>query len=286
MGVPAAQYLTLLGAAAANPGRRLGDLPLSGEAERRPLLAKFGQRDAALAGPCGVPARFAEVVPAAPDARAVTCGEDPLTFAELDAHVASLTRTLLVLGITRETPVAVCLPRSTDGVVALMAVMRAGGVYVPLGPEWPADRTAYVLEDTAVPVVITRDLPAGPGRVRLDPRQPPADGSVTAPHIRPDQAAYIIYTSGSTGAPKGVAVEHRSLNHLTSTLHATLLGHDPCLAGADSVPPSEPTAVINPRVPPTPVGHSLSHCETASRPLTTNRPSPMVEALLERTGPA
>ncbi|MFF5372952.1 AMP-binding protein [Streptomyces sp. NPDC013187] len=96
----------------------------------------------------------------------------------------------------------------------------------------------------------------------------------------------FIYTSGSTGAPKGVAVEHRSLNHLASTLHATFLGHDPYLVGADSVPPYEPTAAINPRVPPTPVGFSLSHCETSSRPLTTNRPSPMVEALLERTGPA
>ncbi|WP_301184473.1 non-ribosomal peptide synthetase [Streptomyces sp. NL15-2K] len=239
MDVLAAHYLTLLGGVAADPGHPIGDLPLSGEAERRLLLGEFGQRDAALAGPGGVPERFAEVVRAAPDARAVTCGEDTLTFAELDAQVASLARTLLALGITPETPVAVCLPRSTDSVVALLAVMRAGGVYVPLDPEWPADRTAYVLDDTAAPVVITRDLPAGPGRVHLDPRQPAADGSVTAPHIRPDQAAYIIYTSGSTGAPKGVAVQHRSLNHLTSTLQATFLGHDPYLAGADSVPPGD-----------------------------------------------
>ncbi|KRV48108.1 hypothetical protein AQ490_26585 [Wenjunlia vitaminophila] len=239
MSVLAAQYLTLLGAAAADPGCRIGDLPLSDEAERRLVLDEFGQRDAALTGPGGVPERFAEVLRAAPDARAVTCGEDTLTFAELDAQVASLAGTLLASGVTPETPVAVCLPRSTDSVVALLAVMRAGGVYVPLDPEWPADRTAYVLEDTAAPVVITRDLPAGPGRLHLDPRQPPADGSVTAPHIRPDQAAYIIYTSGSTGAPKGVAVQHRSLNHLTSTLQATFLGHDPYLAGADSVPPGD-----------------------------------------------
>ncbi|AXE88333.1 Gramicidin S synthase 2 [Streptomyces sp. Go-475] len=253
MDVLAAQYLTLLGAAAADPGRRIGDLPLSDEAERRLILDEFGQRDATPAGPGGVPersaevvrgpggvpGRFAEVVRAAPDARAVTCGGDTLTFAELDARVASLTQALLRFGITPETPVAVCLPRSTDSVVALLAVMRAGGVYVPLDPAWPADRTAYVLDDTAAPVVITRDLPADPGRVHLDPRQPPADGPVTAPHIRPDQAAYVIYTSGSTGAPKGVAVQHRSLNHLTSSLQATFLGHEPHRAGAGSVPPGD-----------------------------------------------
>ncbi|MBI0379469.1 amino acid adenylation domain-containing protein, partial [Streptomyces albiflaviniger] len=239
MNVLVDHYLTLLGAAAADPGHPIGELPLSDEAERRLLLGEFGRRDAALTGPAGVPERFAEVVRAAPDARAVTCGEDTLTFAELDAQVALLARTLLGLGITHETPVAVCLPRSTDSVVALLAVMRAGGVYVPLDPEWPADRTAYVLGDTAAPVVITHDLPAGPGRVHLDPRQPAADGPVPTPHIRPDQAAYIIYTSGSTGAPKGVAVQHRSLTHLTSTLQATFLGHDPYLAGADSVPPGD-----------------------------------------------
>ncbi len=239
MDVLVGHYLTLLGAAAADPGRPIGELPLSDDAERRLLLGGFGQRDAPLGGPGNVPERFAEVVRAAPDARAVTCGEDTLTFARLDAHVAALTSKLLSLGVTAETPVAVRLPRSTDSVVALLAVMRAGGVYVPLDPEWPADRTAYVLDDVATPIVITRDLPAGPGRVHLDPRQPAADGPAPAPHIRPDQAAYIIYTSGSTGAPKGVVVQHRSLNHLTSTLQATFLGHDPYLAGADSVPPGD-----------------------------------------------
>ncbi len=232
-------YLTVLGAAAADPDHPIGELPLSDEAERRLLLGKFGQRDAALTGPGSVPERFAEVVRATPDARAVTCGEDTLTFADLDTQVGALARTLLDLGITVETPVAVRLPRSTYSVVALLAVMRAGGVYVPLDPEWPADRTAFVLEDTAAPVVITRDLPDGHGRVHLDPRQPATDDPVPAPHIRPDQAAYIIYTSGSTGAPKGVVVQHRSLNHLTSTLQATFLGHDQYLAGADSPAPGD-----------------------------------------------
>ncbi|MFD3794950.1 condensation domain-containing protein, partial [Streptomyces californicus] len=239
MDVLVGHYLTLLGAAAADPGRPIGELPLSGDAERRRLLDGIGQRETALSGPSSAPERFAEVVRAAPDERAVTCGEDTLTFARLDAHVAALTAKLLSLGVTAETPVAVRLPRSTDSVVALLAVMRAGGVYVPLDPEWPADRIAYVLDDLATTIVITRDLPTGPGRVHIDPRQPAADGPAPTPYIHPDQAAYIIYTSGSTGAPKGVVVQHRSLNHLTSTLQATFLGHDPYLASAGSAPPGD-----------------------------------------------
>ncbi|WP_037864902.1 condensation domain-containing protein, partial [Streptomyces sp. NRRL S-340] len=173
MDVLAGHYLTLLDAAANDPGLRIGDLPLSDDTERLSL-------------PAG--------------------------------------------------------PRSADSVVALLAVMRAGGVYVPMDPEWPADRTAHVLDDTGAPVVITRDLPAGPGRVHLDPRQPVADGPQPTPRLHPDQAAYIIYTSGSTGAPKGVTVQHRSLHHLLghvrrmaedgrrrNVAHTTAMTFDPSL---------------------------------------------------------
>uniref|UniRef100_UPI0022771BB7 condensation domain-containing protein n=1 Tax=Streptomyces sp. NRRL S-340 TaxID=1463901 RepID=UPI0022771BB7 len=160
MDVLAGHYLTLLGAAAADPGHPIGELPLSGEAERHMLLGRSGRAEEVPGGPAGVPERFADVVRATPDAPAVAYGDTNLTFAGLDARVASLARTLTGLGITAETPVAVCLPRSADSVVALLAVMRAGGVYVPMD-----------------------------------------------------------------------AVQHRSVNHLISTLQTTFLGHDPYPAG-------------------------------------------------------
>ncbi|MFB7600638.1 amino acid adenylation domain-containing protein [Streptomyces sp. NPDC056160] len=242
MEVLADHYLTLLDAAANDPGLRIGDLPLSDDTEHLRLPAWAGPQHTPETDTGTVPDAFAAQVRATPDAPALAYGNTTLTFAELDTQVASLARTLAGLGITAETPVAVCLPRSADSVVALLAVMRAGGVYVPLDPEWPADRTAYVLDDTGAPVVITRDLPAGPGRVHIDPRQPVADGPVPAPRLHPDQAAYIIYTSGSTGAPKGVTVQHRSLHHLLghvrrmaeggrrrNVAHTTAMTFDPSL---------------------------------------------------------
>nr|WP_251982920.1 amino acid adenylation domain-containing protein [Streptomyces violaceusniger] len=165
-----------------------------------------------------------------------------LTFAELDAQVASLAGRLCRCGVVAEVPVAVCLPRSADSIVALLAVMRAGGVYVPLAPEWPADRTAYVLDEIAARIVITRDLPADPGRVHLDPRPTPSDDPEPVPRLHPDQAAYIIYTSGSTGTPKGITVQHRSFSQLfrhvrqmadgisrSNVAHTTEMTFDPSL---------------------------------------------------------
>ncbi|MBI0376336.1 AMP-binding protein, partial [Streptomyces albiflaviniger] len=252
MDVLVGHYLTLLGAAADDPGRRLGDLPLSDDVERLCLLGGFGPRHTPETDTETVPDAFAAQVRATPDAPALADEDTTLTFAELDARVVALAGQLLCLGVVAETAVAVCLPRSADSVVALLAVLRAGGVYVPLDPEWPAGRITHVLDEVAAPVVITRDLPADPGRVHLDPRQAPADGWEPdgwepdgwepTPRLHPDQAAYIIYTSGSTGVPKGVTVQHRSLHQLLghvrhmaeggsrrNVAHTTAMTFDPSL---------------------------------------------------------
>ncbi|MEW2391018.1 amino acid adenylation domain-containing protein [Streptomyces venezuelae] len=240
-------YLHLLDEVVRDPDRRLDDVSMVGAEERRRLLTDFGRRDAPLAATGTILERFAEHVRRTPDVPAVVCGASVLTFAELDVRTAVLARRLVEAGVGAEVPVGVCLPRSVESVVALLAVMRAGGVYVPLDPEWPKGRLDHVLEDTAAPAVITSVLPEDPasGRVHVDPCAPalrdavrPGDTDAWVDvRVDPDQAAYIIYTSGSTGTPKGVTVQHRSLNHLTSALQTTFLGHDPFLDGPLSAPP-------------------------------------------------
>ncbi|HEY3570928.1 MAG TPA: amino acid adenylation domain-containing protein [Thermoanaerobaculia bacterium] len=157
-------------------------------------------------------------VAARPDEVAVVCGEASLTCRELDDRAGRLARRLRGMGVGPETLVGVCAERSLEMVVALLAVLKAGGAYVPLDPSYPADRLAYMLEDSAVPVLLTQEalrgrLPATGARVvPLDgegEEEPGAD--LPTVEITPDHAAYMIYTSGSTGRPKGAVNTHRAI---------------------------------------------------------------------------
>ncbi|MDQ0772819.1 amino acid adenylation domain-containing protein/non-ribosomal peptide synthase protein (TIGR01720 family) [Streptomyces aurantiacus] len=131
-----------------------------------------------------------------PDALALIVGEQRLTYAELDARVEHTARVLAGMGVGPERTVAVALPRSADLVVALLAVHRAGGAYLPLDPDHPQERLAFMLAD-AHPVAVIRDhLPEG---------EEGEEGELPGTYD-PSNPAYVIYTSGSTGRPKGVAV--------------------------------------------------------------------------------
>ncbi|WP_369265887.1 amino acid adenylation domain-containing protein [Streptomyces harbinensis] len=152
---------------------------------------------------------FAASVARNPAAVAVVSGETELTYAELAERSDRLAGHLRQHGVRPESRVAVLLPRSVDYVVAVLAVVKAGGVYVPVDPEYPPERRRYLLAD-ARPVVVLDALPATEDR----PEPPPAGG-------HPLGAAYIMYTSGSTGTPKGVEVTHADIVALTQ---------DPCFA--------------------------------------------------------
>ncbi len=176
---------------------------------------------------------FAEQAARRPDAVAVSSGAERLTYAELAARSTALARRLRAVGVRPETPVGMCVGRSADLVVAVLGILEAGGAYVPLDPTYPAERLAFVIEDSAAPVVVTqralRDrLPAGGRTVLVEETAWPAetaDSDVTPVSGRPDSAAYIIYTSGSTGRPKGVAVAHRQVVALIDAGRA-LFGFD------------------------------------------------------------
>ncbi len=143
-----------------------------------------------------------------------------LTYANLNRQANQLAHYLHAQGVGPETLVGVCLPRSPLMVTALLAVLKAGGAFLPLDPAYPADRLAFMLTDSAAPFLLTQSdlpvrLPATPARrINLDADWPaiaaqPADNPVSL--AAPNNLAYVMYTSGSTGHPKGVMVEHRSL---------------------------------------------------------------------------
>ncbi len=225
----AEHFRLLLESAVADPDRRVGTLPLLTAAERERIVARWsGAEAAAPPGEC-VHERFAAQAARTPDAPAVTFGGETLSYAELDRRANHLAHALAGLGVGPEVPVALCLERSAELVVAVLGVLKAGGAYVPLDPAYPAERLAYTVADCGAPVLVTleRHLDALPGSgarvlcldgdaVLLDaqPDHPPAVD------VDPGSLAYVIYTSGSTGRPKGVLVPHAQVARLFAATEA------------------------------------------------------------------
>ena len=153
-----------------------------------------------------------------------------LSYRELDQRANQLAHHLRALGAGPETVVALCVERSFDMVIALLAILKAGAAYLPLDPDYPRERLAFMLADAAAPILITQSatrerLPAHHARiVDLDAdRAAIAQQPATPPpgRIDPATAAYVIYTSGSTGQPKGVAVTHGGIPNLHATSKPT-----------------------------------------------------------------
>lgn len=169
-----------------------------------------------------IPDAFTRIATAAPERVAVTDGTTRLTYRELDAHAAKLAQGLHARGVTPGDRVGVCLDRTAELVIALLAVLKAGATYVPVDPAYPADRLAHTAQDAGIGVVITRhpEFPTVPGCTPTSPDDlldaagpaaaPLSTTAPTAGHT-PDTPAYVIYTSGSTGRPKGVLVPHRNV---------------------------------------------------------------------------
>ncbi|MFD8614087.1 amino acid adenylation domain-containing protein [Streptomyces sp. NPDC059631] len=205
------------------PEVAVGTLELLPEAESRRVRESW--RGAVREVPGGTVAdRFAEQAARTPDAVAVVAGEVTLTFAELERRAARLASLLVARGVGPESVVALAVPRSAESVVAILAVLRAGGAYLPLDLDHPEDRLAYMLDDAAPVCVLTTSdavglLPrtGGPERILLDAPLTGVEAAETVP-VPPDvvaeHPAYVIYTSGSTGRPKGVVLTHGGLSNL------------------------------------------------------------------------
>ncbi|WP_037305334.1 non-ribosomal peptide synthetase [Amycolatopsis orientalis] len=160
----------------------------------------------------GMLAEFGRWVRETPDAEAVVCRDRSLTYAELDRRANRLANTLIDAGVKPQDPVAVLLRRDVDLVVALFGVIKAGAVHVPMDPDYPADRLAYMLGDIRPAVVVsTSDVGGLPV---IDPAELSTEDTDPAVPSCEDALAYVIYTSGTTGKPKGVAVPHRGVPSL------------------------------------------------------------------------
>ncbi|WP_172638905.1 non-ribosomal peptide synthetase [Streptomyces tailanensis] len=159
-----------------------------------------------------------EQVRRTPDATALVFGGETLTYAEFDARADRLARHLVGLGVRPGSTVAVAVPRSLELLFTLVAVLKAGGAYLPLDPDYPADRLAYMLDHTG-PACVVADtagrvpVPEGIPVVVLDEASLPETAATPLPQVTPDHPAYIIFTSGSTGRPKGVVVPHSAIDN-------------------------------------------------------------------------
>ncbi|GAA3544167.1 hypothetical protein GCM10022222_29790 [Amycolatopsis ultiminotia] len=220
MSTLAARLVRLLTRIAAHPDRPPAAFDLLSDGERA-QLTRSPSADGRVAT---VPERIRAHVVETPDALAVSDADGSLTYAELDARSAQLAAALTASGTGRGDLVGVVLPRGTGTVVALLAVLRAGAAYLPIDPDYPADRIAGTLVD-ARPVTVVTDratehvLPAGTDRVLTD-TVAELRGEVDpygGVEVDPADAAYVIYTSGSTGRPKGVVVTHRNVARLLDT---------------------------------------------------------------------
>ncbi|HSV65773.1 MAG TPA: amino acid adenylation domain-containing protein, partial [Mycobacteriales bacterium] len=228
----------LLAGVAADPDRPLADVPLLTEVERYCVLEEWNDTVLEVPG-LTFPAVFEAQVRSTPEATALVFRDTVLSFTELNARANRLARYLIDVGVGPERVVALALPRSAEVIVALLAVLKAGGVYLPVDPDLPVERMGLLLRDADATVVLTTGSGSAAGAAALPEHVTTVvldapDTQVAVERcaetdlvdgdrcglLRPDNAAYVIYTSGSTGVPKGVVVEHRSLVNLLASHQA------------------------------------------------------------------
>ncbi|MGW2778922.1 amino acid adenylation domain-containing protein [Streptomyces olivaceoviridis] len=207
---------SLLASVVDSPGSRIGELNMLTEGERREILVDWNGVTGPYPDTATIHRLIEDRVAADPDAVAVTHGDQEWTYADINARANRLAHYLRGSGITADTLVAVCLERSPDLIASLLGILKAGAAFVPLDPDYPADRITYMVEDASAALVITSTalahrLPDTIDCLLVDTQWPAGPETDPEPLASPDDLAYVIYTSGSTGRPKGVALEHRGV---------------------------------------------------------------------------
>ncbi|PTL75058.1 non-ribosomal peptide synthetase [Vitiosangium sp. GDMCC 1.1324] len=222
----AAHYARLLEGAVAQPEQALSALPLLSEEERRRVLVEWNQTRTEYPRQACVHSLFEEHVARQPEAAAVEYDGQRLTYAELNRRANQVARHLRRLGVTAGSRVGLCAGRSVEMVAATLGILKAGGAYVPLDPAYPQERLSFMVEDTAVPVVlvepelVSKLPPMAAMVVELSERTFALEsGEDLGERVAPEALAYVMYTSGSTGRPKGVCIPHRGIVRLVRDTH-------------------------------------------------------------------
>ena len=224
-------FETLLVNMIGNSQRLVEELTLLSEDERTVLITN--PNGAIKTSPATITELFKQQVRRTPDRVAVNCGDEQLTYSELDARAERLARELQHSGVGPESLVAVLLDRSVELVVVLLGILKAGAAYVPLDPSYPQDRIDGILRDSHARLLITRrslaqQVPEQTSVLWLDDqREEPGANSAGEIDVTGENLAYVIYTSGSTGKPKGVLITHANVTRLLdATRHWFEFGKD------------------------------------------------------------
>ncbi|NBC46059.1 amino acid adenylation domain-containing protein, partial [Corallococcus exiguus] len=217
----------LMEGAVRRPHEAVSRLPLLTDTERHEVLLSWQPPRPAPLPWSTQHGAFEAQADLTPDAVAATFGDQSLTYAQLEARASRLARHLRRLGVGTEVRVGLCVERSLDMLVAVLAVLKAGGTYVPLDPAFPPDRLAYMVETSGMPVLVSQSslasiLPPHPARVvSLDGDAEAIaaeDGTPLRDAVPPEAVAYVLFTSGSTGRPKGVQVPHGTVARFLAAL--------------------------------------------------------------------
>ncbi len=239
-------FENLMRAAIAEPDCRVYDLPLLSELGRAQALWKWNRPIRECLRADSVPSAFEAQVEQRPEAPALRCGNESLTYRELNSRANQLARHLVSWGARAEMLVAITLERSVDLVVALLAVMKTGAAYLPVDPSHPRERREDILRDSGAKILVTarvedQGLLVNDGYVVFSLEDEKEAISLLSDRnleisVQPDGLAYVIYTSGSTGRPKGVQIEHRNLsNFLASMRRSPGLSADDILLAVTTV---------------------------------------------------
>jgi len=223
-------YTTLLTSIVDQPDQLVSDLPMISEKERNLLLYAWsrGNAEAAhqdLTAFRSIPEMVEQHAASKPEAIAVTCENDTINYADLNASANRLARYIIAKGVGVESLVGIYMHKSIDLIVSILGVLKAGGSYLPLDPTYPLNRIAFILEDSKAPLLLTntslsQELPQNTADILCLDRITESCACERRENIGseldPDHLAYVIYTSGSTGKPKGVMIQHGSLTNAFS----------------------------------------------------------------------
>lgn len=217
-----AHFHSLLQEMIANPHQQIATLPLLTNAEESQILGEWNNPQTSYATEKCIHQLFEEQAQRTPDAVALIFEDQTLTYNELNRRANQLAHRLQACGVGPDTLIGICVERSFEMVVGLLGILKAGGAYLPIDPEYPPDRIAYMLSDAQTSFLLTQErllehLPESAYILCLDRDWPSLTGESTenpVSHTDAGNLAYVIYTSGSTGQPKGSMITHHNITRL------------------------------------------------------------------------